>query len=277
MSSKYSYHHLSAHLLADPDIISEEKPVNYLLHEKKARRASLLHWIVHVLSLVSVIGLFAIYGVLHDQAREMKKWWDTHNYYSPASEFMATQPYTTVQFNGSLWYDSPFKGPPTPEVEDAWQSIMQYGTISVTKSDYERVNHSVRTAVQFPEEAGGGYLATMVGTHQLHCLHFVWQDHHRDYFPKVQHNIKEVPEMYERHYEHCIDYIRQTIMCQFDTGLVTYDWVLQHQNPTPNSNAMHMCVNWDALQGWLQSRAVDIPDQFEWRQPEGQESLTYNP
>lgn len=120
-------------------------------------------------------------------------------------------------------------------------------------------------------------MATTVGTHQLHCLHYIWQDHHRDYFPDVQQKAQKVPELYERHYEHCVDYIRQSIMCQYDTGLVTYDWVLKHQNPTPNSNAMHKCVDWDAVQEWLKQRAVQIPDGFVWKQPEGQESLEWNP
>ncbi|KAF2823559.1 hypothetical protein CC86DRAFT_299218, partial [Ophiobolus disseminans] len=172
---------------------------------------------------------------------------------------------------------SPFKGPPTPAVEEAWQALMEYGMIAVSASDYKRVNHSIRTAVKFPAEAGGGYMTTTVGTHQIHCLHYIWQDHHRDYFPEVTRKIKDIPEMYERHYEHCVDYIRQSIMCQFDTGLVTYDWVLDHQQPTPNSNAIHKCVDWDALQNWLRERAVDIPEGFKWQQPKDQESLSWNP
>lgn len=33
--------------------------------------------------------------------------------------------YRDVRFKYSLWYQSPFKGPPTPQVEEAWHSIMQ--------------------------------------------------------------------------------------------------------------------------------------------------------
>lgn len=196
---------------------------------------------------------------------------------APVNAPLARRPYLTTRFNGSLWYESPFKGPPTPSVEEAWRSVMQYGVIAVTADDYERTRHSLRTAVQFPAEAGGGYLATTVGTHQLHCLHFLWKDHHREYFPDLVGTAREVPDLYERHFEHCVDYIRQSIMCHFDTGLVTYDWVRKHQNPTPNANAMHKCVDWDAVQHWLRERAVEMPDGFKWKQPEGQESLPWNP
>ena len=33
--------------------------------------------------------------------------------------------FQTTRLNYSLWYQSPFKGPPTPQVENAWHSLMQ--------------------------------------------------------------------------------------------------------------------------------------------------------
>lgn len=154
---------------------------------------------------------------------------------------------------------------------------MRNGMISVSSSDIIRVGHNLSTAARFPVEAGGAYIGVAVGTHQLHCLHYIWQDHHSSHFPDVQTKIKDIPEMYERHFEHCVDYVRQSLMCHFDTTLVTYDWVLNHPNPTPNSNAIHKCVDWDGVQGWLAAQAVEMPDGFQWSQPEGQESLEWNP
>jgi len=154
---------------------------------------------------------------------------------------------------------------------------MQYGMISVSGTDIERVGHTLATASQFPAEAGGGYIAGAMGTHQLHCLHYVWQDHHREYFPDMQRKIEEIPELYERHYEHCVDIIRQSLMCHFDAALMTFNWVLDHPNPTPNTNVVHKCVDWDRVQGWLANSAVQIPDGFVWKHPEGKESLPWNP
>ncbi|KID73865.1 hypothetical protein MAJ_11513, partial [Metarhizium majus ARSEF 297] len=197
------------------------------------------------------------------------------NYYSPINEAIREE-YLDVRFNGSLWYESPYKGPPTAEVEQAWQDLMAYGTIRVTADDITRIGHNL-TAVQFPEAAGGGYLAVAMGTHQIHCLHFIWQDHHAASFPTTQANKEGASEMYERHYEHCIDYIRQTLMCNFDPGIIPYYWVRQHNQPTPDGNTRHKCVDWDALQSWLKQRAVPIPDGFEWHQPPGAVPLGENP
>jgi hypothetical protein len=48
-------------------------------------------------------------------------------------------------------------------------------------------------------------------------------------------------------------------MCHFDTGILPYNWVCDHNNPTPNANTMHVCVDWKRLQEWLKSRAVEVP------------------
>lgn len=150
------------------------------------------------------------------------------------------------------------------------------GAISVTADDISRIGHNL-TAVQYPPEAGGGYLAVAMGTHHIHCLHYVWQDHHSTHFPTTAANKADAPEMYERHYEHCIDYLRQGIMCNFDPGIIPYYWVREHNQPTPDGNTRHKCVNWDNLQNWLKRRAVEIPKGFEWHQPPGAISLDMNP
>jgi hypothetical protein len=116
-----------------------------------------------------------------------------------------------------------------------------------------------------------------MGTHHIHCLHYIWQDHHIQHFPAMAADKAGVPEMYERHYEHCVDYIQQGIMCNFDPGIILYYWVRDHNSPTPDGNTRHKCVNWNALQGWLKAKAVEIPEGFQWRQPEDAASLNQNP
>ena len=151
--------------------------------------------------------------------------------------------------------------------------------IGVSKKDMAKIHHPDWSA-QFPPETGAGdnkYIAATIGAHQLHCLHYIWQDHYMSYFPKTADKAQRVPELYERHYEHCVDNIRQSLMCQFDTGIIPYNWVLDHQNPTPNANTHHKCMNWDALQAWLKDRAVDMPEGFEWYQPERAVTMRYNP
>ncbi|KAF2232283.1 hypothetical protein EV356DRAFT_450394 [Viridothelium virens] len=242
--------------------------------EQARRRRNALHWILHFLSAVTIAAL--LIWIRNGLNPSQAKCWDMFNYYSPVNNAVVPHPYVAQEFNGSLWYQTPFTGPPTPDVERAWYEVMKYGMISISKNDIEKIGHPDWSA-QFPSEIGGGYIAATIGTHQLHCLHWIWQDHYIDAVPTMQQKKKTVPEMYERHYEHCVNYIRQSLMCQFDTGVIPYNWVLDHQNPTPNANTHHKCVDWDALQAWLRKRRVEVPDDFQWSQPEDAKTLNYNP
>ena len=33
------------------------------------------------------------------------------------------------------------------------------------------------------------------------------------------------PETYRMHLEHCVDNLRQVLMCSADVGMITYEWV----------------------------------------------------
>ena len=150
------------------------------------------------------------------------------------------------------------------------------GEIGVTASDILRIGHNL-TAVRYPISIGGGYPVIASGTHAIHCMHYIWQDHYISLLPHVRATQQQIPEMYERHYEHCIDYVRQYLMCKFDTTVIPLNWVRTHQNPTPNGNTIHKCVNWDRLQDWLKERAVEMPEGFQWRQPADAVPLDDNP
>lgn len=52
-----------------------------------------------------------------------------------------------------------------------------------------------------------------------------------------------VSEMYERHYEHYVNYMRQGIMCNYDMTMIEYNWVKKHDKPTSNGNINHKCVD----------------------------------
>lgn len=79
---------------------------------------------------------------------------------------------------------------------------------------------------------------------------------HRDYY-----NLQESPEMQLIHVGHCIDSLRQIIMCHGDTELVTYEYVSekQYRNPLPNPNFIveRKCRNWDSIVSWVERHKTD--------------------
>lgn len=49
---------------------------------------------------------------------------DAHSNIAPMLDAIDND-YQDVFWNGSLWYQSPYKGPPTPEVNQAWHDLME--------------------------------------------------------------------------------------------------------------------------------------------------------
>lgn len=68
------------------------------------------------------------------------------------------------------------------------------GQISVTAKDIIKIGHTL-TAVKNPDHVGGGYPATAMGTHAIHCLHYIWQDHYVDNLPEDRTKNLNITEM----------------------------------------------------------------------------------
>lgn len=59
------------------------------------------------------------------------------------------------------------------------------------------------------------------------------------------------------HNEHCIDTLRQSIMCHADTTPATMRWDQTQKLPIINVSSPHECVNWASINGWARQRSVD--------------------
>jgi hypothetical protein len=58
--------------------------------------------------------------------------------------------------------------------------------------------------------------------------------------------------------DHCIETLRQGIMCRGDVSLGTYTYLSGTSNVTARSWASHQCVDTDALLSWAKARSIDI-------------------
>ena len=64
------------------------------------------------------------------------------------------------------------------------------------------------------------------------------------------------------HVSHCLDSLRQIIMCRADTELVTFEYVSEERfpNPRPNPNFLveRKCRNWDDIVEWVEGHRGDM-------------------
>ena len=57
---------------------------------------------------------------------------------------------------------------------------------------------------------------------------------------------------------HCLEILRQGIMCHSDTQLLTMKWSKITRVPVGNFSNPHKCVKWEDLNHWAQMRRVDV-------------------
>ncbi|OOF98838.1 hypothetical protein ASPCADRAFT_127432 [Aspergillus carbonarius ITEM 5010] len=155
----------------------------------------------------------------------------------------------------------------------AWKRVAHIPLLNVTTEEMSRMGHSL-DSVQYPPERGGGYVAQSEAIHQLHCLHSLWQDHHYqkhpEMFPELTEERNAFPDVAEEHYEHCVDMLRQRLMCTPDPNFVVWRWVEGVTGPYADFNTPHVCQDYEALLEWGQSRAVDadvVQDFYSWVPP----------
>ncbi|KAK1995763.1 hypothetical protein LX36DRAFT_561358, partial [Colletotrichum falcatum] len=52
------------------------------------------------------------------------------------------------------------------------------------------------------------------------------------------------------HADHCIDYIRQAIMCQGDLTPIYFEWRDDRKAYRAEQSNIHQCRSWDAIFEW---------------------------
>ncbi|KAI0098916.1 hypothetical protein GGR51DRAFT_417984 [Nemania sp. FL0031] len=131
----------------------------------------------------------------------------------------------------------------------------QEGAISVTKEELERLGKLHNSSVILPVESGGGYMASMEASHQMHCLDMLRKFSYREYYADKSPVFSDVFKL-RTHLDHCIEMLRQVIMCSADLHIITYDWVDHVDYPWPDFSINRQCRNWDDVMAWVHQRRV---------------------
>lgn len=127
----------------------------------------------------------------------------------------------------------------------------------ISEDIFQTINTS-KYSVKAPSSLGQGRLAAFEGFHYIHCLHNLWKTHYPEYYTEEAKFAKEHPDEWLEHVDHCVDMLRQKLVCDADPGLITYSWLKNHYNPHPNFNVEHKCRSWDKLLNASEKFGVDV-------------------
>ncbi|KAN0089749.1 protein of unknown function (DUF3328) domain containing protein [Hyaloscypha variabilis] len=164
--------------------------------------------------------------------------------------------YNLVEFDGRFTKENVFRQGAGPEVDEAWKSLgVEYRPILLP--DQLAVNSGLdKNHVHRKPELGGGYPVFMEGMHQLHCLNLVRKSlyYNYEYYSKQGEGaFSDSPRTLRFHVSHCLDILRQRLMCTTDTGIFGSVWV-NRSNPHSfvDFNTKHVCKNFDEIRSWAE-------------------------
>ena len=82
--------------------------------------------------------------------------------------------------------------------------------------------------------------------------------------------ITDQPDM-RGHIGHCIEMLRQVLMCNADVGLIPMVWATNWTLPLPDFNTLHKCKNWDSAIDFARGRS--LPQMKMWKPREGEKII----
>ncbi|CCM06831.1 uncharacterized protein FIBRA_09134 [Fibroporia radiculosa] len=98
-------------------------------------------------------------------------------------------------------------------------------------------------------------------THQLHCLNALRKYTYREYYDGRDPLFDARADTIRAHADHCIEMLRQTLMCHADTGLITYDWVAGYSTQYPDFSTRHVCRDFPRVLRWAYDHQVGSPEE----------------
>ena len=157
-----------------------------------------------------------------------------------------------------------YRRPPSPEVDRAWDYVAQPVAILIEREEVDFVDLDIRSAVRAPPEfnaTGEKYIAHLDTQHQLHCLNHLRMALFADYY----HSAEELthPE-YMPHLMHCLDLVRQNIMCHADTNFMPLAWAEDNKHAHMPRKLSYQCKDYEAFRKWAASKDLTNIVEEEW-------------
>ncbi|KAH8817357.1 hypothetical protein F5884DRAFT_874356 [Xylogone sp. PMI_703] len=139
-----------------------------------------------------------------------------------------------------------YEGPPTPEKDKAWDDLIQVGIVSLTSDEAGQLaNKTLENPL-----VEGEYMVGVEVFHQIHCVNILRHQVYEQATPYSQR-----PRNERAHIDHCVDSLRQVIMCHGDTTPMS---LVRDERESPPYfvifETVHTCRNWDSIWNWAVKR-----------------------
>lgn len=158
--------------------------------------------------------------------------------------------FTASSFSTTSMPASPYEGRPSDSNNALWSSLTDVGMYVMTASEYAQVNFET---APLHDSQGSQYLVMLEVFHQLHCLNVLRL---QVYQPGGLESLEEQARAKkEIHVNHCVDYLRQVLMCHGDMTPITIQTKEDHWPPyEARFDIRHTCRDFERLHAFAAER-----------------------
>ncbi|KAK4663096.1 hypothetical protein QC763_700840 [Podospora pseudopauciseta] len=175
--------------------------------------------------------------------------------------------YSITSFNGSFMKEVVYRLQGSPRVDAAWEALGIEYRASIIPENEGIASGLTKHHVQRAKKYGGGFFVNVEGLHHLHCLNLVRKSlyFNYNYYKAIGDDAFDLEEnIFKSHLTHCLDIVRQVLMCNVDNGVLGQVWTHQPNTKQPQAfpdfNTRHKCKNYEAVRVWAEAHQVP-PDE----------------
>ncbi|KAG4438913.1 hypothetical protein IFR05_005593 [Cadophora sp. M221] len=192
--------------------------------------------------------------------------------YSPVKDIIT---YKNVVFTTGFGPNrTPYMGNLTSERETLWDDLYNnFGTSIIPTSEAAKL---LNKTVPIPDGKGeydGKYVVMLGVFHQLHCVNLLrkslYQEPPNSTSPRFSNSTTDPLSLL--HLEHCVDALRQAVMCSVDTTPHPWVWSEGEDGEVGQvkevASIAHTCRDFDSVREWARPRApkfwnkfINVPD-----------------
>ncbi|KAL4263319.1 ustYa family protein [Pleurotus pulmonarius] len=181
--------------------------------------------------------------------------------YSPVQDVVE---YKIKRFNTGFMDEDQtvFQGPPTDAMDEAWRDLYERGVSYLLPEEANRLKEPTIHAT-----GSNVYIGGLDVFHQLHCLDMVRMAVYPARYPSGHHHTMHLkrsgsmahPNISDaEHLRHCINSVRQSLMCSSDISVNLFYNPRKERRPFPRFDQLHTCRNFGKLREWAFARTTAV-------------------